>query len=46
MEQISPSNWATMYFALLFAITCAQMLVVYTLADSSKPPAGLGLYTV
>ena len=46
MEQISSINWAYMHFALIFAITCAQMLVVYTLAESSKPPAGLGLYTV
>jgi diguanylate cyclase (GGDEF)-like protein len=46
MEQISPDNWALMHFGLIFSITCAQMLVVYVLADSSKPPAGLGLYTV
>lgn len=46
MEQISTNNWAYMHFALIFSITCAQMLVVYTLAESSKPPAGLGLYTV
>ena len=35
-----------MLFGLIFSITCAQMLVVYVLADSSKPPAGLGLYTL
>jgi hypothetical protein len=35
-----------MYFGLIFSITCAQMLVVYVLSDSSNPPAGLGLYTV
>jgi diguanylate cyclase (GGDEF)-like protein len=46
MEQIFPENWAFMLFGLIFSITCAQMLVVYVLADSSKPPAGLGLYTV
>ena len=46
MEQIIPDSWAYMHFGLIFSITCAQMLVVYTLADSSKPPAGLGLYTV
>lgn len=46
MEQIFPENWAFMHFGLIFSITCAQMLVVYILADSSKPPAGLGLYTV
>ena len=46
MEQIFPDNWAFMFFGLIFSITCAQMLVVYVLADSSKPPAGLGLYTV
>ncbi len=46
MESIVPGNGAFMLFGLIFAITCAQMLVVYVLADSSKPPAGLGLYTV
>lgn len=46
MEQIYPDNWAFMFFGLIFSITCAQMLIVYVLADSSKPPAGLGLYTV
>ena len=45
MEQILPGNWAFMLFGLIFSITCAQMLVVYVLADSSKPPAGLGLFT-
>lgn len=46
MEQIFPENWAFMHFGLIFSITCAQMLVVYVLSDSSNPPAGLGLYTV
>lgn len=46
MEQVLPENWALMYFGLIFSITCAQMLVVYVLSDSSNPPAGLGLYTV
>lgn len=46
MEQILPESWALMYFGLIFSITCAQMLVVYILSDSSNPPAGLGLYTV
>ena len=46
MEQFFPDNWAFMFFGLIFSITCAQMLVVYVLADSSKPPAGLGLFTV
>ena len=46
MEQIFPENWAYMHFGLIFSITCAQMLVVYVLSDSSNPPAGLGLYTV
>lgn len=46
MDQIYPDNWAFIFFGLIFSITCAQMLVVYVLADSSKPPAGLGLYTV
>lgn len=46
MEQMLPENWSFMLFGLIFSITGAQMLVVYVLADSSKPPAGLGLYTV
>ena len=46
MEQIQPENWAFMHFGLIFCITCAQMLVVYVLSDSSSPPAGLGLFTV
>ncbi|MBP6683500.1 MAG: GGDEF domain-containing protein [Halioglobus sp.] len=46
MESIVPGTAAFMLFGLIFAITCAQMLVVYVLAESSKPPAGLGLHTV
>ena len=46
MVQFFPDNWAFIFFGLIFSITCAQMLIVYVLADSSKPPAGLGLYTV
>jgi diguanylate cyclase (GGDEF)-like protein len=46
MEQISPENWAFIFFGLILSITCAQMLVVYVLSDSGNPPAGLGLYTV
>ena len=46
MEQVFPENWVLMHFGLIFSITCAQMLVVYVLSDSSNPPAGLGLFTV
>lgn len=46
MEQLLADNWTLMHVGLIFAITCAQMLVVYVLSDSSNPPAGLGLYTV
>lgn len=46
MEQIFPENWVLMHFGLIFSITCAQMLVVYVLSDSSNPPAGLALFTV
>ncbi len=46
MEQILPQHWTYLYFGLIFAITCAQILVVYILSSSSNPPAGLGLYTV
>lgn len=35
-----------MHFALILVITCAQMLVIYILGDSSNPPAGLGMYSV
>ena len=31
---------------MVMAITCAQMIVVYFLSDSSSPPRGLGLFTV
>jgi diguanylate cyclase (GGDEF)-like protein len=46
MAQSLPDNWAFTYFVLILSITCAQMLVVYVLSDSSNPPAGLSLYTV
>lgn len=46
MEQIFPENWAILHLSVIFAITLAQMLVVYVLSDSSNPPAGLGLFTV
>ena len=46
MEQILPENWAFLHLGLIFCLTCAQMLVVYVLSDSSNPPAGLGLFTV
>ena len=46
MEQIEAQHWAVMHLGLIFMITCAQMLVVYALSDSSNPTPGLGLYTV
>ena len=46
MEQIFPENWALMHYSIILSLTAAQMLVVYSLSDSSNPPAGLGLYTV
>lgn len=46
MEQIFPENWALMHYGIILSLTAAQMLVVYSLSDSSNPPAGLGLYTV
>ena len=46
MEQFLPEHWIFIHMAMVFSITCAQMLVVYVLSDSSNPPAGLGLYTV
>ena len=46
MEQIAPENWAILHLGIVFAVTLAQMLIVYVLSDSSNPPAGLGLFTV
>lgn len=46
MELIDPQHWAVILMALIFLITCAQMVVVYALSDASNPTAGLGLYTV
>ena len=46
MEQLLPESWVYMHFALILVITCAQMLVIYILGDSSNPPVGLGMYTV
>ncbi|MEP1470340.1 MAG: GGDEF domain-containing protein [Halieaceae bacterium] len=46
MEQILPESWAIMHYGLILSLTCAQMMVVYSLSDSSNPPAGLGLFTV
>lgn len=46
MELISPQGWALIHLGMIFLITCALLLVVYILTDSSSPSAGLGLYTV
>jgi diguanylate cyclase (GGDEF)-like protein len=46
MNQISPENWVYIHYGLIFSLTCAQLLVVYLLNDSTHPPAGLGSYTV
>jgi len=46
MEQIDPRGWASIYIGLIFLITCALLVLVYVLSDSSSPPAGLGFYTV
>ncbi len=46
MEQIFAENWALMHYGLILSLTCAQMLVVYSLSDSTSPPAGLGMFTV
>ncbi len=46
MDQITAENWAIIHFALIFMITCVNMLVAYVLSDSSNPTPGLGLYTV
>lgn len=46
MEELLPQSWVYMHFSLILIITCAQMLVIYILGDSSNPPAGLGMFTV
>jgi len=46
MDQILANNWVYMHYGLIASITCAQILVVYVLNDSTHPPAGLGVYTV
>jgi diguanylate cyclase (GGDEF)-like protein len=46
MEQISTVNWVYIHYGLLLAMTCAQLLVIYLLTDSTHPAAGLGSYTV
>jgi diguanylate cyclase (GGDEF)-like protein len=46
MEQIVPENWAILHLGIVFAVTLAQMLIVYVLSDANSPPAGLGLFTV
>jgi diguanylate cyclase (GGDEF)-like protein len=46
MEQIVPENWAILHLGIVFAVTLAQMLIVYVLSDANRPPAGLGLFTV
>ncbi|MFT4824289.1 MAG: diguanylate cyclase (GGDEF)-like protein [Halioglobus sp.] len=46
MEELLPQSWVYIHFSLILIITCAQMLVIYILGDSSNPPAGLGMFTV
>ncbi len=46
MQDIFPQHWPTLYLGLMFAITLAQMLIVYDLSAASTPPAGLGMFTV
>ncbi len=46
MDLITAQDWTLIFFGLIFLITCAHMLVVYVLSDSSIPTPGLGLYAV
>ncbi len=46
MELIYSQYMAYLLYGLILAMTCAQMLVVYSLSDSSNPPRGLSLFTV
>ncbi len=34
------------HYGLVVALACAQMLVLYALSDATRPPAGLGFYSV
>ncbi|MFN2165992.1 MAG: hypothetical protein ACK2U9_06995, partial [Anaerolineae bacterium] len=46
MEPILSENLALMHYGLILVLTCAQLLIVYFLSESSSPPQGLGLFTV
>ncbi len=46
MQEFFPEHWPALYLGLIFAVTLAQMLVVYDLSAASTPPAGLGMFTV
>lgn len=46
LEQIDSQYWAVIHFGLIFLVTGVQLAIVYKLSDSSRPPEGLGLYTV
>ncbi len=46
MDQILANYWVYMYYGLIVSMTCAQILAVYVLTESTHPPAGLGGYTV
>jgi diguanylate cyclase (GGDEF)-like protein len=46
MEPILSENLAMMHYGLILVLTCAQLLIVYFLSESSSPPQGLGLFTV
>ncbi len=46
MDLIHSQYIAYLLYGLILAMTCAQILVVYSLSGSSNPPRGLSLFTV
>ncbi|MEM1113146.1 MAG: GGDEF domain-containing protein [Pseudomonadota bacterium] len=46
MDQIFSEHWTILHYGVVLGLTCAQMLVIYFLSDSSSPPRGLGLFSV
>ncbi|MFV0277901.1 MAG: GGDEF domain-containing protein, partial [Parahaliea sp.] len=46
MALMLTENQAFLVYGLIFTLTCAQILIVYFLSESSVPVAGLGMFTV
>jgi diguanylate cyclase (GGDEF)-like protein len=46
MEHLFSQNWAYMHFAMVLAISCAQLTVLYSMSNGATSPQGLGMYGV